>query len=1541
MRAKRHYAVWALLCAAGSLFAADGTWTAGTGGNWSDTANWQEATIAEGSGYVASFNTGSGTVTNDMTGLALLGIQIASGGYTLAGDTITLDDAGFITVLGDSHTVSAPLALSGGTTLAVASGQTLTLDGAVSGAGGLTLYGGRTVLSAANTYAGPTVLVTGILETASVDSLGSSSDDPANFVLGEGLFRYTGPSATLSRGFTVAPTNNGNRATIMEVTDADSTLTLAGKVIAPNGSFIKTGEGTLVYTFPGYQELNKSRSGGTEAADLVIDENGSAGTNGYSLFVVDKGRVVLGAPGQTNIIYASAWVGSRTLASPRMDITGGVTKVLTTYFTIGRGTGTKTSPQHPSLYVTDGAYAEFNRLVMGYYNGVANFYSEPYLHIDGATMVVQNDCFLSENASLVSTVTVTNGGLFQCDSLDPNRGMSLSQTAGAETYVNIGAASTGRTYQVRLGRGGNLNVTQNSVFELDTTPTNVVPSNLNLGTARFNSGTLAQRRPQIYSDWFVGATNVLAGAGDMTVDVGSHAWLDPVMKADPSSPGGQLIKTGAGSLSLRPTSLNVQVNAGSLAAAIDSPWITNGLTGTLDLGTEGSLRISGANALSGMTVGLGSAPLTFSAHNLCYKSASWSHAFWSKDRSDGYLQLTENMGNSGGASYLLQRYPLSAAWSASFLYRCQSTQSNPADGAAFVVHNDPRGTVAQGSLGGALGYGNPNGVTNSVAVCIDIYNKRIRFAKQGNFLQDHAFPGGIPNLAALSGPTAFTVSYDGAGVMTCLMTPPGYASYTFTYNVDLATELGDTDGYVGFTASTGGAYGQHIISDVEFEGAAGASGVPDYCRHGGRVALGAGETLAAVLEPSETQRGFVMGELAYADQSVIDVDASEIVNAIPSPTLADQGMWQLSDYANWKPDGRLAVSTNANSSPGEAYTTNRYPISRSWVARFVYDLGAHSSPPADFVTFSLQNSSPGNTGRPPNPGCSIMWRYYEGAIRTTQVKLYTNGVVYVATTNATPIDFVSGGLADVTVAWDEVTRDMTVTMVQAAGTNVTVISNVDVPTAVGANDAYVGFTAATGGLNAENIVGDFSFTTDAQGPKNGYLAFDRLAGSGTLVKRGSAALGLMGTAEHASSNVTLRLEEGGLVLRKTAAEPLNTLGARSDWVFSSEGKWAPDDTLQFCEYASNAKGTATSTRRVRVKEAWTASFKFSFGKRTTPPADAFSMFFHNDPRGPGCVGSQTSGAGYSGIANSIGLRWYFYPNNNTSLEDSTSIGRAGSWDEGSRLSHVPITLTNGVTDITVKYDPVAATLTSVMTQGATVITNTFTGVNMPADVGGDYAYLGFGGGCGGSYGEMRVSNLAFTYDAPQDGLADVPYLAELILPDALEQTVSLDTPVEDGVFRLSAATLGDGATLSVETISAQSGVLTVDAVALAGDAAFDIGTAATLALTDVDSGNSVTKAGAGALKLAGATAAYAGDTVLAAGTLSIDAARLPTQTDLHVTSGATLNLSFTGKQYIHSLFVDGVAMPGGQYTAAKVSWISGDGTLVVRDPPVGTALMLR
>lgn len=94
-----------------------------------------------------------------------------------------------------------------------------------------------------------------------------------------------------------------------------------------------------------------------------------------------------------------------------------------------------------------------------------------------------------------------------------------------------------------------------------------------------------------------------------------------------------------------------------------------------------------------------------------------------------------------------------------------------------------------------------------------------------------------------------------------------------------------------------------------------------------------------------------------------------------------------------------------------------------------------------------------------------------------------------------------------------------------------------------------------------------------------------------------------------------------------------------------------------------------------------------------------------------------------------------------------------------------------------------------------------------------------------------------------------------------------------------------------------------------------------------------------ALALRGVLLGGAGYT-LAGNTLALDAARLP-RTDLHVTSGATLNLAFTGKQYVHALFVNGAPMPGGCYTAANAAWITGPGTLIVTYPPSGSILFLR
>jgi autotransporter-associated beta strand protein len=1401
--------------------------------------------------------------------------------------------------------------------------------------------------------AGDTVYVTNLLEIASLDALGPEPD----LVLGDATLRYTGPTDTLPFGYTLAPTNNGqNNAATLDITRPDTVLTVAGPVVAPAGSFIKTGEGTLVYAYPGYQELNKSRTiGNAEANPIVYDEKGSAGTNGYALFTVDKGRVVLGAPGQTNVITANAWVGSRTLASPRMDITGGVTRVQGTYFTIGRGTGTTASPQQPGVRVSDGAYLDLHSLVMGYHNSQPSFYSEPWLTVDGAAVRVQGDCFLSENASLLTTVTVTNGALFRCDSTARHRGMGISWTADARTTVNIGNASTGSTYQARVGRGGNLNVIQNSVFELDAAPTNAAQS-ANLGTVRFNAGTLRQRTAALSSEWFPTLTNLLVGAGGMILDVQSRAWLDPVPQADPASPGGSLTKTGPGTLAVRPNALAMQVDAGDIALAAATQLRTNGLSGSVTFGAGAALELAASGAAAGMALNLNGNALRFSPHSLLSTPDIWDYVGPNAviRRTDGLVQLTPESGaygaysNQRGAAWLQRKKAVNLPWTATFSYTCWAIGTDPADGFSFVIHNDPRGTAALGGAAAHLGYQDSGAgrITNSVAFGVDVTGHTLRFGRQGTFTGSRGLSALLPKLAVQPVKTAVTVTWDGAGLLAIRVARPGSPEVYYAVPVNLPAEVGGNEGWIGFTAATGGRYGQHSISDFFFDN--GAYTPVSYARYGGRLALGSGETLNAVLNAVPQQRGFVAGSLAYADDAVIAASVPEPPPAAPAPDLADQGMWKLNAAAHWMPDGRLATSTNAASSTGAitygtAFTTNSYPIAGSWSARFEFDLGDTSSTPADYVCFVAQNATTNSTSVTPNPGFSMMWRYYVGGVTTTHLRMYTNNVMVQATADIAPVSLRYGGHTVMRLDYDADTRDLTVTTSQAAGTNVIVFAGVDLLAAVGSSHAYLGFGGGTGGLYAENLVSAFSFTPAvAPSAANGaYLAFDRLTGTGTLVKRGNSALGLLGDREQSTADLTLRLEEGGLLLRKNSAEPVGSDGATGDWIFSSPLLWGVDDTLKICAYQYMFTGTAMSTRRVRIDVPWTATFNLAIGRSTPQLADGFSFFFHNSPARLGLAAGTTAESGFNSIAKSFGLRWCFYPNHPDTFYYKVGIGRNGVWDNASSQSYLPAAITNGYLHaFTVRYDPAASTLTAVTARDGLIVTNVFTGINLPADVQDDHAYVGFGGGTGGSYQDLFVSDFRIAYDTPSDTTADLNYLAALTLPAASTNTVTLETSVPNATFRIASATVGDGAALGVAS-TRQPGTLAVGAVAQAGAAVYPVAAGCTLALTDLAGGTTLTKNGGGTLALTGAAATYTGDTRLAEGTLALDAPCLPNTTDLHVTSGATLHLGFAGKQYVHALFMDGSPMPGGLYTAANAPWITGPGALVVTYPPVGFLLLLK
>ena len=149
-----------------------GTWSA-TSANWTDAQGDVSAPMQPQPGF-AIFAGASGTVTvdNSAGAVSVTGMQFASSGYTLSGDTLTLVGNG-----------AAPVIRVGDGSVAGA-GYTATINNVLAGTDGLTKSDlGTLVLTAANTYSGGTSVVGGTLDVANSAALGTDNvtvDNTAN-----------------------------------------------------------------------------------------------------------------------------------------------------------------------------------------------------------------------------------------------------------------------------------------------------------------------------------------------------------------------------------------------------------------------------------------------------------------------------------------------------------------------------------------------------------------------------------------------------------------------------------------------------------------------------------------------------------------------------------------------------------------------------------------------------------------------------------------------------------------------------------------------------------------------------------------------------------------------------------------------------------------------------------------------------------------------------------------------------------------------------------------------------------------------------------------------------------------------------------------------------------------------------------------------------------------------------------------------------------------------------------------------------------------
>lgn len=1359
----------------------------------------------------------------------------------------------------------------------------------------------------------------GVFTAATIDDFGSA-DVP--FTLGTGLLKYTGPTATLEKGMTLSP-ETGLPATI-RVTEPGTTLTISGNVNQTTGAFIKDGPGTLKFAGPA-NVIGKNRA--SESADshiLTWDETtGLCGDKGYAVFTVNEGRVIMGGPGVTNKTTGIGWVGSRTQKSTRLDIIGGRHEHLNNWFCISRGAGMTNNDVTASMYVSGGASVALSQLCMNNGNGQAGYYGRSLLDIDNSTVSVANDAFIGEGTG-EQTLRIGPGSTMSVgrEGISASQGFQMGRNSDAKAKVTVDGGDL--YYHVGfLREGSSLTVKNGGVVHMDRTLKPAAEGNYDNGTVLVDGGTFTPWTTTysgIMSDWFNDSTGTFSvGAGGATLQTPSFTHLG--MQPSSTAAGAAITKTGAGVLTMRPSPVPVTAQAGTLRMSVSPKAWTNGLAGTITVADGAALEVSGDTVLGAMNVGAAAA--TFDAAGL-ERYKHWTANRYAKWRPDGVIQANEAVGSDGGSAIVFNsKVPVDRSFEIAFDTFLYTTTWKPADG--WTLYFQKTGTTTYGA--GNIGY---TGVANSFGVTVDTYNDRIRWGENGAIKKDCKTAGVLTSWGNWANRRHCRLAYDAtAHRATFRMTTPEGMEASWSYDVDIASLVGANEAYFGFGGGTGGATAAFSFANVRFVE---TDAVPAHVRVGGVKTLAAGETFTAKTRPNEVQNGFLMGRLNYADGATLNVaDAlADTDLAVPARlTTDDPSLWLLYNGAYWREDGSLATSRllDGTKTGGTAVSKVRYPIGGNWESSFTFELGAHDAAPADMLQYSLVG---------PSGNMDVQIRYYEdvteisGSVtnkyntRKTQVKLFTRGVRHPATVkDFSPIDVVQYGPAKVNVSYDDTVKALTVAMTQQDGarSNSVVFDNVDLMSVLSSNrTAQVRFIGYVGGLYSENVVRDFTFRSDlhdarlAQQPIRGFFGFEKLNGSGTLVKTGAGDLGLVDTK---NADVALRLAEGGLRLRR---EPLEdyTIDSAAGWNFShASGRYIYPNGIQIGEIKQNHYSNAQTRHQLRVDGDWRCSF--SLWVNSGNPADAVSFFLHNDPRGNQCTGGGTSSACFNGIQKSVGLGWYFYPGN-TSYKNKVTVGRNGAglnWGYGQ--SHAPLTLPGQTTDIVLTYNAAAKTVTSVMTQGATSVTNTFDNFDVAGSVGGSYAWLVFGVGCGGAQATPKITNFKFEHLDNVDALADQRYLASVDMTG--DAAVRLDTAKGEGTFRLAdTVTLAAGKTLTAESCD-QPATLAMGTLTL-GEGSVVKGDAETTVKPDMLTGS------LDVLKVEGTTLAIPAATV---------ESRALKNSDVVLADGAKIAAPAGRPLSVRHVIVDGVQISNGSFPAATTDWVA-SGTVTLGG---GTFLILR
>ena len=556
----------------------------------------------------------------------------------------------------------------------------------------------------------------------------------------------------------------------------------------------------------------------------------------------------------------------------------------------------------------------------------------------------------------------------------------------------------------------------------------------------------------------------------------------------------------------------------------------------------------------------------------------------------------------------------------------------------------------------------------------------------------------------------------------------------------------------------------------------GATPTTSSTKYASPISVSSTETVKAIAVAS----GFTNSAVASAAYTISSSSTSGGSETINDPSGFTSTSVNLVGGATLKGTAIQLTDGGGNEARAAWYPT---PVSvQNFITDFNFQL---TNPTADGFTFTLQNNGVGVVGEAGGglgyqdlpKSVAVKFDLYDNAGEgSDSTGVYTGGAAPMTPAtdlSSTGINLHSGDPFHAHIVYNGTTLTLTITDTKT-GSAVTENYTVNIPSAVGGNTAYVGFTAGTGGSSSTQQILNWTYGTSAV-LTAATPTFLPAAGSYSSAQSIAIADTTAGATIYYTTNGATPTTSSTKYTKPftvTSTQTVKAIAAASGYsnsaVASATYTISAAASTEYVNYGSAfsytnlnmVNGTTLNAGSLQLTDgglnearaAWyenqvpvqnfTTDFNFQL---TNPNADGFTFTLQN--AGVGALGGQGASLGYQGIADSVAVKFDLY-NNSGEGSDSTGVYTGGAIPTlpATDLSSTGINLHSGdLFHAHITYNGTTLTLTLTDTQTGAAVTENYT-VNIPSAVGSNTAYAGFTAGTGGSSATQKILN--WTYSSP-------------------------------------------------------------------------------------------------------------------------------------------------------------------------------------------------